>query len=385
MFKCVLLASFGASIDGLQVSEQRKYVIDADLKDTCTDTAKTDAFFTSMKGDSPANGQRVGQWREMYPSWSFMVEDDADSTCMLQGDKLTPDQSGVQVVIDNDPRNELSCCKSGEKPANLDVFHEGVLAHNINFTKFTFEIDAGDDHPAKNYFYEVAVPEKCQPGGSKAPCPMLVSLHGMALDHMPHMALGCSGCMDDMGVVTAMLYMPDAVTHDPQTGEPVINLVWDSGMWVGEKYVRKVTKKVMQDYSSSIDTNRVYIFGLSMGGAGAFMSAITQPDLFSEVFVVSPTSMVRHSEGMTKRAADEWKPLYAERKGSKKLNQIRIYQGGDDMNGEDIDWDLLPQIITSAGLEKEPMYVEYRMYPVLPHDCWIAAFEDVYDHVWKGA
>jgi len=293
---------------------------------------------------------------------------------MLQGEKLTSDQSGVQVVLDNDPRNELSCCKPGEKPENLDVFAEGVLAHNINLTKFTFAIEAEDDHPAKNYFYEVAVPERCQPGGSKAPCPLLVSLHGMAMDHMPHMALGCSGCMEDMGVVTVMLYMPDAVTHDPQTGEAVINLVWDSGMWVGENYVRKVTKQVMQDYSASIDTKRVYMFGLSMGGAGAFMDAITQPDIFSEVFVVSPTSMVRHSEGMSKRAADEWKPLYAERKGSKQLNQIRIYQGGDDMNGEDIDWDLLPQTIASAGLENEAMYVEYRVYPALPHDCWIAAF-----------
>jgi len=325
----------------------------------------------------------------MYPSWSFQLKDETGSeTCMLKGKEMSADEAGVQVVIDYNPLNTLHCCKEGEvaalgsSPDHQD-FLTYVAQHNINHTKIRYTIPEGKHHPQKDYFYEVAVPDSCLPGGAKAPCPLLVSLHGMAMDHISHMALECSECMQDMGVIAVMLYMPDAVTHD-EAGQFVINTVWDSEMWIGEKYVRPVTQQILEEYSASIDTERVYIYGLSMGGAGALMDAITEADIFSAAFVVSPTSVVRKSEDMPSRADDQWKPLYSERKNVGKLKKIFIYQGGDDMNGEDIDWDLLPQTIKKAGVDEDSLYVEYRMFPKLPHDCWRAAFEKVYDLVWKG-
>merc|ERR1719502_1979507 len=140
----------------------------------------------------------------------------------------------------------------------------------------------------------------------------------------------------------------------------------------------------MKEYSDSIDLKRVYLFGLSMGGAGALMDAITEPDIFSTAFVVSPTSVVRISEDVASRAKKEWKPLYDKRKNSGHLKKIYIYQGGDDVNGDDIDWDLLPQTLENVGVDKDDIYVEYRMFPELPHDCWLAAFEAIYDVAWKG-
>merc|ERR1719413_224069 len=167
--------------------------------------------------------------------------------------------------------------------------------------------------------------------------------------------------MDDMGVVALMLYDTEAVSHD-EAGHFVINHAWDSYMWLGEEYVRPVTQKVLEEYSKSIDTKRVYLYGLSMGGAGALMDAITGPDIFSTAFVVSPTSIVRKSENIASKAKKDWKPLYNKRKDSGHLKSIYIYQGGDDVNGDDIDWDLLPQTLENTGLDKDETYVEYRMF-----------------------
>ena len=44
-----------------------------------------------------------------------------------------------------------------------------------------------------------------------------------------------------------------------------------------------------------------------------------------------------------------------------------------------------PNLCIVVHWNDQGLPVEYRMFPELPHDCWLAAFEDIYDAAWKGA
>ena len=77
------------------------------------------------------------------------------------------------------------------------------------------------------------------------------------------------------GTGGAFLYLPR---------DPNVDIAW-SGETAG---LMQDIKLFVQTYGSNIDTNRIYIGGLSMGGRGAYRMAAAYPDYFAALYLLSP-------------------------------------------------------------------------------------------------
>ena len=102
-----------------------------------------------------------------------------------------------------------------------------------------------------------------------------------------------------------------------------------------------------------IDPDRVYLTGISMGGAGALRLALTRPDVWAAVAVVCPT------------AAPDLEPLAANA-----LNlPMRIFSGDEDP--------VTPVAVARAWQRRFldlGIAAEYMEYPGVEHNSWVLAY-----------
>ena len=113
----------------------------------------------------------------------------------------------------------------------------------------------------------------------------------------------------------------------------------------------------------SIDDDRVYLTGVSMGGGGALWLALTHPDIWAAIAAVCP----------------------AETSGAEEFSQnalnlpVRLFQGAIDPVvpvQSTRHWDALLQ---EAGAR-----VEYTEYPRVRHNAWDLAYQDASILDWLG-
>jgi len=273
-------------------------------------------FFKSL------NGKVVQQWFQNHSDWNFQMLGREAGVCSMDGELITSQffpleqvkSSSGEVTVTLDYRDQSAQTICDEPDSNLDV-----TEHNIQTW-----VGVHSGMPPQEdiqFFYEVFTPDSCNPKGSKAPCPMVVSLHGLGLDHTPKEAMQCRENLENMGVVVLAPTVP-------QRAE--LTNFWDQAAWVGEKFIRDVTLQVLQNTSMSIDAKRVYLWGYSMGASRALEAGLTSPDIFSQVFLVSPSSALVPTEHTPERASSEWKRLWDERKSSSRLKRLVIFLGGED-------------------------------------------------------
>ncbi|MCU0878717.1 MAG: prolyl oligopeptidase family serine peptidase [Pirellulaceae bacterium] len=106
-----------------------------------------------------------------------------------------------------------------------------------------------------------------------------------------------------------------------------------------------------------VDRERLYVTGLSMGGAGTWSLLAEYPDLFAAAVPICGRGDVSAAERIAKT------PIWA-------------FVGGKDR----------PQTVTGneemvAALKKVGANVQFKLYPDLPHDCWTVTYED--PNVWE--
>lgn len=106
-----------------------------------------------------------------------------------------------------------------------------------------------------------------------------------------------------------------------------------------------------------VDRERLYVTGLSMGGAGTWSLLAEYPDLFAAAVPICGRGDVSAAEKIAKTPT--W-----------------VFVGGKDR----------PQTVSGneemvAALKKAGANVQFKLYPELPHDCWTVTYED--PKVWE--
>ena len=154
-------------------------------------------------------------------------------------------------------------------PSALDIAPEG--------TKF---IEAVYNNPAGSRAYKLFIPS----GYQGQPLPLIVMLHG------------CTQSPDDFAAGTRMNFMaeeqPCFVVYPAQRSDANQSKCWnwfrtaDQKRGTGEpSLIAGITRQVMRDYS--VDPKRVYVGGLSAGGAAAAIMGTTHNDLYAAVGIHS--------------------------------------------------------------------------------------------------
>lgn len=116
------------------------------------------------------------------------------------------------------------------------------------------------------------------------------------------------------------------------------------------KMLQQLTISLLEKYS--IDMNRVYVGGLSMGGMGTFEIVSRNPDLFAAAF---PICGGAHPDTAEKLINTNWWVFHGE-KDNVVPHQLSI---------------VMANAIKSAGGN-----VKFTLYPEANHDSWTAAFAE---------
>jgi len=122
---------------------------------------------------------------------------------------------------------------------------------------------------------------------------------------------------------------------------------------IAEKDVLEMLEDVRKRFT--IDTNRMYLTGLSMGGGGTLWLGLSKPDLWAAIAPVCP-------------AAPEGSAALA---GNAFSMPIRICQGETDPVVKADSVRAWVKRLTGSGAT-----VEYEEYPGVLHDSWVQAYEN---------
>jgi len=183
--------------------------------------------------------------------------------------------------------------------------------------------------------------------------PLVVSLHGAGSNHRLNLrrVFGKSNAEGETDV-EASRYFPDWEHVDYIVAAPFARGTMGY-QGVAEKDVMDVIADVRRRFS--IDENRMYLTGLSMGGGGTLWIGLTRPDLWAAIAPVCPAP-----------------PQGTEQLAPNALHvPVHIFQGGADPV-------VPPQGAHRwiATLEALGSTVEYTEYPGVGHDSWVNAYAD---------
>jgi beta-glucosidase len=188
---------------------------------------------------------------------------------------------------------------------------------------------------------------------SRKAYPLVISLHGAGSNHRLNLrrVFGKSNT-DGETDVEASRYFPPWEDVDYIVASPYARGTMGY-QGVAEKDVLDVLADVKRRFS--IDENRVYLTGLSMGGGGTYWIGLTHPDLWAAIAPVCPAP----PEGTAEFAPNA---LHI---------PVHVFQGGAD------------PVVQPQGtrqwverLEQLGTKVEYTEYPGVGHDSWVNAYAD---------
>jgi poly(3-hydroxybutyrate) depolymerase len=191
--------------------------------------------------------------------------------------------------------------------------------------------------------------------------PLVISLHAEESNHRINLrrVLGVSSRLGEPDIQD-MRYFPPVADIDYIVASPFARGTMGY-QGIAEKDVYDVLADVERRFP--IDRDRVYLTGISMGGAGAIWLAATRPDVWAAVAPLCPVRM---------SAAEPFIP--------NALNlPIRLFQGEQDP-------------IVSPGISREwqrkfmnaGVAADYVEYPDVRHDVWDLAYRGGTTFQWFG-
>ncbi|NIM50740.1 MAG: prolyl oligopeptidase family serine peptidase [Gemmatimonadales bacterium] len=183
--------------------------------------------------------------------------------------------------------------------------------------------------------------------------PLVISLHGAGSNHRLNLrrVFGKSNAEGENDV-EASRYFPAWEDVDYIVASPYARGTMGY-QGVAEKDVMDVLADVKRRFS--IDEDRVYLTGLSMGGGGTMWIGLTRPDLWAAIAPVCPAP----PDGTADFAPNA---LHV---------PVRIFQGGADP--------VVQPLGTRRWVERFERLgstIEYTEYPGVGHDSWVNAYAD---------
>ena len=164
------------------------------------------------------------------------------------------------------------------------------------------------------------------------------------------------------GTGGAFLYLPR---------DPNIDIAWSGE---SSKLKRDIDLFISR-YSENIDTNRIYVGGLSMGGRGTMRLVAQYPDFFAAAFPISPVYSPTDVELRAMAKVPTWLI-------SNKYDYLVSHSTLQDV------WKYLNQYSSTPHLNRWALFNTMRMYEpdgrLIPepiyytHDTWTAACNDLY-------
>ena len=127
--------------------------------------------------------------------------------------------------------------------------------------------------------YAVFVPSSYD---SSQPAPLIVSLHGLGRSH--DWLMGYHGLLDQAEANGYIVVTPLGYIRRGWYGSRELDDMQDAQR--SEQDVMNVLQLMRDEFS--VDSNRIYLWGHSMGGAGTYHIAAKYPDLFAGLGVAAP-------------------------------------------------------------------------------------------------
>lgn len=189
--------------------------------------------------------------------------------------------------------------------------------------------------------------------------PFVVMLHGAGSNHRLALrrVFGKSNAEGETDV-EASRYFPNWEDRDYIVASPFARGTMGY-VGIPEKDVLDVIADVKARFS--IDEDRTYLTGLSMGGGGTLWLGLSYPDMWAAIAPVCPAP-----------------PAGAKELTGNALNvPVHIFQGGDDPV-------VKPEGVRQwvENLKAEGAMVEYKEYPGVKHDSWVNAYENEFIFDW---
>ena len=127
--------------------------------------------------------------------------------------------------------------------------------------------------------YAVFVPSSYD---SSQPAPLIVSLHGLGRSH--DWLMGYHGLLDQAEANGYIVVTPLGYIRRGWYGSRELDDMQDAQR--SEQDVMNVLQLMRDEFS--VDSNRIYLWGHSMGGAGTYHIAAKYPDMFAGLGVAAP-------------------------------------------------------------------------------------------------
>jgi predicted peptidase len=127
--------------------------------------------------------------------------------------------------------------------------------------------------------YAVFVPSSYD---SSQPAPLIVSLHGLGRTH--DWLMGYHGLLDQAEASGYIVVTPLGYIRRGWYGSRTLDDMQDAER--REQDVMNVLQLMRDEFS--VDSNRIYLWGHSMGGAGTYHIAAKYPDMFAGLGVAAP-------------------------------------------------------------------------------------------------
>jgi len=145
-------------------------------------------------------------------------------------------------------------------------------------------------------------------------------------------------------------YWSNVVINSGKENYPIFNFKENGNPTNAMKTLQLLVRYILDEYP--VDTNRIYIGGLSMGGMGAFEIVRRNPTLFAAAFPICGGAHVNTAPGLI--YTDWW-----------------IFHGMKD--------EVVPHefsIKMEEAIKKATGNVKLTLYPGAGHDSWTAAFAE---------
>ncbi len=204
--------------------------------------------------------------------------------------------------------------------------------------------------------YALYVPKSFDPGKKY---PLVISLHAEDSNHRINLRR-IFGVPSRLGETDTenMRYFPPVPDVDFIIASP-----YARGTMGYEGIAEKDVYDVLADVERKfpIDSDRVYLTGISMGGAGALSLALTRPDVWAAVAAVCPTAL---------RRIEQFAPNALHL-------PIRLFQGEQDP--------IVPVEVSRNWQRKlvdAAVPAEYIEYPGVRHNAWDVAYRDGAIFAW---